>query len=118
MNNRVFLGEGNIIRSVSSPAQTDEEVATDLNEIARLSRQLRAEGKPVLVLADLTKAKKVSFTMRKASQKFFKLDTDKIAVLGVLPRLAMLSNFLAKLSGYQKLQTFSDEKSAVEYLLG
>jgi hypothetical protein len=82
-----------------------------------LAKDLRAEGRPVLLLADLTQAKKISLAARQAGFDFFRAGIDRVAGFGNIPRLEMLGTYIAKLCGYKNLKIFADRSEAESFLL-
>ena len=116
--NKVYLSEDGFIRADYVGKQNVERVTQTQKEINDFVEKMRKEGKPALVLVDISKVTGQDSGARKAGfEGMSKFRYDKIALFGAGIFLKNVVNFVAKASGKSsKIRLFRIEKEASEWL--
>lgn len=116
--NRVFVREDGFIQNVYSGDQDYASVKAVELEDRRFADELRAAGKPVLVLADLRLMGRSSPESRKAAREALDVGFfDRVAVTGGSPFLRHLSNFIIMASRHSdRARWLATEEEAAEWL--
>jgi hypothetical protein len=115
-HNHNFIKQG-IIHTVYIGAQTGQSITKAGEEVRKLSHKL-AEGKPILILSDISQIGKINLGARKkALELFTKMDYDKLAIIGVSFLTHSLVKTVVTVSGRSfKIKTFDSEKEAKNWL--
>ena len=118
--NKVFVGEDGFIHNVYSGDQDYASVKAVEMEDRRFAQELRAAGKPVLVVADLRQMGKSTPDSRKAAREALDVGFfDRIAVTGGSAFLRHLSNFIITASRHSdRARWVGTEEEAAEWLSG
>jgi hypothetical protein len=118
MSNRVFLNADTIIEIHVVGDQNAASVELMGREVDTLLTQLKAAGKPGLVLDDLLEIGKVDPDGRKLVVELGKrLDYDRLAMLGKGGLLRVGANLMLRATGrWYKARYFDDRDQAMQWL--
>jgi hypothetical protein len=116
--NKVFLNDENIIEIEVVGDQNVASVELMGREVDTLVTQLKAVGKPCVVLDNLLQIGKVDAAARKLVVELSKrLDYDRLAMLGKGGIMRLGTNLMLRASGRgYKIRYFDDRQQAVEWL--
>lgn len=116
--NRVFVGTDGFIHNVYAGDQDYASVKAVEMEDRRFAEELRATGKPVLVVADLRQMGKSTPESRKAAREALDVGFfDRVAVTGGGAFLRHLSNFIIMASRHSdRARWVATEEEATEWL--
>ena len=117
--NRVFLNKENIIEVEVVGDQNTASVELMGRQIDTIITQLKAVGKPCLLLDNLLQMGKVDAEARRLVVELSqRLDFDRAAMLGHEGLMKFGTNLMLRASGRSyKLRYFSDRDKAVTWLL-
>lgn len=118
MGNQVFLNDDNMIEIAVVGDQNAASVELMGRQIETLVTQLKAVGKPCLVLDNLLQMGKVDTEARKLVVELGKrLDFDRAAMLGQGGLLRFGANLMLRATGRAyKIRFFTDRTAAVTWL--
>ncbi|GAG13094.1 unnamed protein product, partial [marine sediment metagenome] len=112
--NRLYLGEDNIIR-ITILGELDEETQIEINN-AGYKLMNTVEGK-VNALVDLNKAGKISPGARKREVEISEHDkTGKVALFGLHPVARVVASFFMGISKKKDMRFFKIEEEALAWL--
>lgn len=116
--NHVFINEQDIVECSTHGDQTDETVKLMGIEISALLEELRAQGKPRLLLDNIVDIGDVTKEGRHEVVLLAKtLDYDRAAMLGQKNIIQFGANLIIRASGRgQHLKFFSDREEAIAWL--
>lgn len=117
--NRVYLNKDNIIEAEVVGDQNLASVELVGRQIDTLITQLKAVGKPCLLLDNLLQIGRVDAEARHLVVELAKrLDFDRAALLGASGLMEFGTNLMLRATGRSyKLQYFSDREAAIGWLL-
>lgn len=109
-----YIGSDGFIHNIYSGHQTLATLKAATRELTDLTAKLRSEGKPVLVLTDITNLTGLNLAARRYAVEMVKqIDFDKVAVFGNDSLLKTLVNFIVLATGRGfKLKYFGSRKEA------
>ena len=118
MANRVFIDKTDVIRIVTVGSQTYESVKQIERDVRVISDKLRAQGKPVKILDDLTLMTSQNMGARKAALELMSLlPTGKIAIFGSSRIVRHVANLIITASGKtNSVKQFETEELALKWL--
>jgi len=118
-NNTITLDPRGFIYQVYLGNQNYESVNQARLSTLPLISQLRAQNKPVLILADIREVKSIDAGSRIAGLEVFKnLDFDRYAVFVGSVYLKFVVKFVVSMSGRkEQVGIFDKETEAVDFLL-
>jgi hypothetical protein len=120
MENTVTLGEDTIVY-ISCQGEQDYENAAKLQrEVGEITKQLRAEQKPIRVHVDLRKLGEINSEARKLGLTLMMktLDNDRIALIGQDMFTKYLLHFMIAAAGKEAtIKYFSSSDEAKKWLL-
>lgn len=113
-----YLGKDGFIHNIYQGDQNASTVKKVWGQLDQLTKKVRAKGKRVLILTDLTKLGKTPLSARTAGLDLMrKLDFDKAAVFGGSTFNQLLVNTIVIASGRGfQIKYFSTEKEARDWL--
>lgn len=118
MGNLVNLGEDGIIYDIMEGDQPAEAVSENNAQVASFVNKLKAEGKPALVLVDLSKVGKQDTASRVAAKEFItEIEFDRLAAFGANMLIKQLVNLVIFASGQgQRVRYFDSKDEALVWL--
>jgi len=118
MPNKNFIGEDGFIHNVYEGDQSAQTLTQVEEELPKLTRKLRQDGKKVLVLSDISNLGRISLPGRIMGARIIKnLDYDKAAIFGPSHLERSVIEVIANVAGRGfSLKYFNDEKSAIDWL--
>lgn len=119
MSNTISPRPDGILLSVYQPEQTYETIK-DVSERTRVEiERLRAQGKPVRILIDISQVKTQDIGARKAAlEGITSLEFDKMAVFGAGLFIKHVAGFVIQAAGKSEMVKYFDtEKEATEWLI-
>jgi hypothetical protein len=117
--NHNFIGKDGLIHNIYINDQNAATVSEVEKELIILSKKLRDQQKPVLILTEMTHVGKISLSARtKGLSVIRNLDFDKVALLGKsnLEKEIVSSVIIASGKTYC-MKYFVDKEKALEWLL-
>lgn len=119
MSNRVYINSDNIIEIEVIGDQTVASVELMGRQIDRLITQMKAVGKPCLLLDNLLQIGRVKPDARRMVVELAKrLDYDRAAMLGQGGMMRFGANLMLRATGKAyKLRYFDSREDAVKWLL-
>lgn len=117
--NSNFIGEDGLVHNIYFGDQTVSTLKKGYDELTIITNKLKAEGKPILVLTDITKLGSINLQARTFAVKFIKeVDFDKVAIFGNIRVAEHVVNFIILASGRGfKIKYFSKEDEAKDWLI-
>lgn len=118
-NNSNSIGDDGLLHNVYVGDQTVATLKKIHLEIIALTARLRASGKPIYVLTDITKLGSINLQARMYAVEIIKsVDFDRVAIYGNPGAIEKIINFIITASGRGfKMKYFNNEKEARKWLV-
>jgi hypothetical protein len=119
-NNKIELLDNDIVYIEKVGDQTVESMTELYNQLSLLAGQLRAQGKPVLVLVNVHDEREMNASVRKfVAEMSRRVDMDKSASYAPSPYLRGLRDLLIRAARVDdKVANFETREEALAWLLG
>jgi len=119
MSNKVKRLQDDLIYVEKVGDQTEESMVDLLTRIQVIAAELRADGKPVLILSNATQEGKMDIRARQTAAKIGKeLDYDKSATYGAAAFLKLTRELMIQATQLNnKVKNFKTRKEAEDWLL-
>lgn len=116
-NNRVWIGDDDIIYLWFEGSQTGNNTAPIYEQTKALIAQLRAAGKPVLMLGDVSRITTQDSGSRVQAKKLMELDFDANAIYGT-SKLMPIIMYVMRSINFRKVRAFRNRREAMLWLQG
>jgi hypothetical protein len=108
--------EDGLIKVKSTMGVDKQEADRRFGELLGVIRDAKQQGRPALVLIDMSDISRLSLASRRRIMKFLSVRPDKVAYFGEIFSIELLLGYLAKNVGFVKVGIFRTEEEAKGYL--
>jgi len=112
-----LIENGSIVFCTLQGYITEEFLSELMSQHKKRLDKLRAEGKPALLITDITNVTGISSKARRAISLFRHFDVDRSAVIGATPIMTLLTRYVIRLTGTSRQHhMFRTKRGAINWL--